>query len=88
MHTFWLKVNPASAGNEGFNNVIVGIAATSYASTANRLLQVFPTIASGVITALTVSVRGVNYSILPYLSGLVDGNLHCLSVRYVESSDG
>lgn len=88
MHTFWLKVNPANAGNEGFNNVIVGIAATSYASTANRLLQLFPTITSGVITALTVSVRGVNYSILSYLSGLVDGNLHCLSVRYVESSDG
>lgn len=88
MHTFWLKVNPANAGNEGFNNVIVGISATSYATTANRLLQVFPTITSGVITALTVSVRGVNYSILSYLSGLVDGNLHCLSVRYVESSDG
>ncbi|MCA8636781.1 hypothetical protein [Escherichia coli] len=88
MHTFWLKVNPANAGNEGFNNVIVGIAATNYATTANRLLQVFPTITSGVITALTVSVRGVNYSILSYLSGLVDGNLHCLSVRYVESSDG
>lgn len=88
MHTFWLKVNPANAGNAGFNNVIVGIAATDYATTAKRLLQVFPTITSGVITALTVSVRGVNYSILSYLSGLVDGNLHCLSVRYVESSDG
>ncbi len=88
MHTFWLKIDPANAGNAGFNNVIVGIAATSYATTVNRLMQVFPTITDGVITALTVSVRGVNYSILPYLSGLVDGNLHCLSVRYVESSDG
>lgn len=88
MHTFWLKIDPTNAGSEGFNNVIIGIAATSYATTANRLLQVFPTITSGVITALTVSVRGVNYSILTYLSGLVDGNVHCLSVRYVESSDG
>ncbi|THD51300.1 hypothetical protein ERD95_09035 [Enterobacteriaceae bacterium ML5] len=88
MHTFWLKVSPGSAGNEGFNNVIVGIAATSYASTATKLLHVFPTITSGVITALTVTVRGVNYSILTYLSGLVDGGLHCLSVRYVQSSDG
>ncbi len=88
VHTFWLKIDPANAGNAGFNNVIVGIAATSYATTANRLMQVFPTITDGVITALTVSVRGVNYSILPYLGGLVDGNLHCLSVRYVESSDG
>ena len=88
MHTFWLMVNPANAGNEGFNNVLVGIAATSYASTAARLLQVFPTISSGTITALTVTVRGVNYSILPYLGALLNGGVHCLSVRYVESSDG
>lgn len=88
MHTFWLKITPGNAGNEGFNNVIVGIAATSYASTATKLLHLFPTITSGVITALTVSVRGVNYSILTYLGALVDGGLHCLSVRYVESSDG
>lgn len=88
MHTFWLKVTPSNSGSEGFNNVIVGIAATSYASTATKILHIFPTITSGVITALTVTVRGVNYSILTYLSGLLDGNIHCLSVRYVSSSDG
>ncbi|EPY4579348.1 hypothetical protein ACXDKZ_005276 [Klebsiella pneumoniae] len=88
MHTFWLKIDPANAGNEGFGNAIIGIAATSYATTVNRLLQVYPTITEGVVKALTVSVRGINYSVIDRLGALTDGSLHCLSVRYVESGDG
>ncbi len=88
MHTFWLKIDPANAGADGFSNVWVGIGATSYATTANRLIQVYPTITAGVITALTVCVRGINYSIKDYIGSLADGNLHCLSVRYQESADG
>lgn len=88
MHTFWLKINPAAAGAAGFNNVVVGIGTTSYATTANMLMKVTPTVTSGVVTAITVNIRGVNYSVLSQLGPLFNGSLHCLSLRYVESADG
>ncbi len=88
MHTYWLKIDPTNAGSISFNNAIIGMGVGGYATPGNMFNKVTPTITSGGVTNIEVNIRGKNYPVFSQLSGLIDGNVHCLSLRYLKSDDG